>query len=106
MLMGPMSPLKLVVPRRLECPRCTTCLVSHDLGLGLRRYWVAENGVVASRSLQQRVNVTNLISKLQPTNGNVQMHGGGIGTLSHCPVASHSRAAHLENLVVRPPIAA
>jgi hypothetical protein len=52
------------------------------------------------------VNVADMILIFQPANGDVHTHGGGVGTLSHYPFARHSRAAHLENLVVRPPIAA
>jgi hypothetical protein len=39
------------------------------------------------------------------TNRGAHKHGGGIGMLSPFPFASHSRAAYLENLVLRPTVA-
>jgi len=81
------------------CPRCvvyiTTCLVSDDQS--------HKREAAASSSSSPGALIITL-EHYHAANDNVRRHGGGSGTLVTIPFCCHSRAAFVENLVIRPPI--
>jgi hypothetical protein len=74
---------KFGCPRRLECPRCTTCLVSHDPGLGNGGLgnWIQ---FCRSCSLYQRIIVADLISQFSQR---MMMSTRMVAALAHCHIA-------------------
>lgn len=99
---GLTSPIKSGDPRRLEAPG-----VPHAWSRKIEAMTVLGGGsvlaVCCSRDVAALIFTFGLI---QPTNGGVHKHGGGIGIVVTLTFSSHCRAARLENLVVRHPVEA